>query len=70
MAKRGRPKKVAKWQRWSRQEVAQLRRIFRNISNDEVAKQLGRSVTSVQNKAFQLGLRKSRKYMKSIGLAK
>lgn len=39
------------------------------MSTEDVAEELGRSVTSVQAKAFTLGLRKTRKYLKSIGKA-
>ena len=54
---------------WANDEIKHLKRIFRNMSTEDAAKELGRSVTSVQAKAFTLGLRKTRKYLKSIGKA-
>ena len=54
---------------WTSDEIKHLRRIFRNMSTEDVAEELGRSVTSVQAKAFTLGLRKTRKYLKYIGKA-
>ncbi len=55
--------------RWSKDEVKLLKKIFRNRSNREVAEQLGRSISSVRAKASALGLRKTKKYLKSIGRA-
>jgi len=56
--------------RWSTEEVAILKRMFRNNSTQDVANELNRKIESVQNKASYMGLQKTRKYMKSIGLAK
>ena len=55
--------------RWSKEEVRALKKIFRNRSTAEVAKELGRSAASVQAKASGLGLRKTKKYLKSSGRA-
>ena len=55
--------------RWSKDEVKLLKKTFRSMSNREVAEQLGRSVASVSAKASALGLRKTKKYLKSIGRA-
>ena len=55
---------------WSKEEIALLKKMFKNVSNREVADKLNRKEASVQYKAWQLGLKKSRKYLKSIGLAK
>ena len=55
--------------RWSKDEVKLLKKIFRDTSNREVAEQLGRSISSVSAKASALGLRKTKKYLKSIGRA-
>ena len=54
---------------WSRDEVKLLKKVFRNRSTREVAEQLGRSISSVSAKASALGLRKTKKYLKSIGRA-
>jgi len=40
------------------------------MSTDAVAKKLRRTVSSVQNKARALGLKKTKKYLNSIGKAK
>ena len=55
---------------WSKDEVKVLKRSFRNTSTREVAAELGRSVGNVQAKAAALGLRKTKKYLKSIGRAR
>ena len=55
---------------WSKQEVQTLKKLFRSTSTAAVAKKLGRNVVSVQSKASALGLKKTKKYLKSIGLAK
>ena len=56
--------------RWSKDEVAVLKKMFANTSTQNVAAKLNRELASVQAKAWQLGLKKTRKYLKSIGLAK
>ena len=55
---------------WSKDEVKLLKQMFRSTSTAEVAKKLGRKVPSVQAKATKLGLKKTKKYLKSIGRAK
>lgn len=55
--------------RWSEQEIKRLKRIFRNMSNADVAGELERTVGSVTAEAYPLGLRKTKKYLKSIGRA-
>ena len=55
---------------WSKDEVKRLKKMFRNTSTKEVAEKLGRAEKSVQAKATKLGLKKTRKYLKSIGKAK
>ena len=54
---------------WSKDEVKLLKKMFRNTSTKEVAQELGRSAASVQSKATALGLKKTKKYLKSIGRA-
>jgi hypothetical protein len=53
--------------RWISAEVEKLREIYPDYDNLTVARELGRSVTSVANKAFQLGLHKSAALLASIG---
>lgn len=51
---------------WKPKEIATLRRIYKNNSTSDVAMQMGRSYDSVKNKAFELGLRKTRKFLKEM----
>ena len=55
---------------YSTNEVKILKKIYGNKSTKEVAAKLGRKVKSVEGKASQLGLKKTKKYLKSIGHAK
>ena len=55
---------------WSKEEVKQLKQMFRSASTKEVAEKLGRAERSVEAKASTLGLKKTKKYLKSIGRAK
>ncbi len=54
---------------FSKNEVKILKKIFRSTSTKEVAAELNRKTKSVGNKATQLGLKKTKKYLKSVGLA-
>jgi hypothetical protein len=54
---------------WSKDEVKQLKKLFPNRTTKEVADQLGRSLRSVMGKADKMGLKKSKKYLKSLGRA-
>jgi FixJ family two-component response regulator len=51
---------------WTPQEIKTLRKIYRDTPTKEVAKKLGRSVSSIQGKAGDLGLRKTAAYMKKM----
>lgn len=53
--------------RWTSAEVEQLRNLYPDQDNLTVARALGRSVTSVANKAYQLGIRKTAALLTSIG---
>lgn len=53
--------------RWTAAEVAQLRAIYPDLPNLEVARQLGRTVTSVANKANLLGLKKGPRLLADLG---
>jgi len=53
--------------RWSADEVRLLKKTYRNRSTKEVAAELNRSARSVSAKAFALSLRKTKKYLKSMG---
>lgn len=53
--------------RWTSEEIDRLRELYPNHDNLAVARDLDRSVTSVANKAFQLGLKKSATLLTAIG---
>lgn len=53
--------------RWTSDEVARLRELYPRLDNLAVARELDRTVTSVANKANQLGLRKSPELLADIG---
>jgi hypothetical protein len=53
--------------RWTAEQVEQLRRLYADRDNLAVARALGRTVTSVANKANLLGLRKSPLLLTDIG---
>ena len=71
MAKR---KKVAKRKKaakglWSPSEIKLLRKLFSNTPTADIAKELGRPTDAVKKKASRMGLRKTKRYLKSIGRA-
>lgn len=53
--------------RWQAEEIEKLRELYAELDNLEVARRLGRTVTSVANKANQLGLKKSPRLLADIG---
>jgi hypothetical protein len=53
--------------RWTEEETLRLRQLYADRENIDVARALGRTVTSVANKANQLGLRKSTRLLADIG---
>jgi hypothetical protein len=52
---------------WTRGDVKQLKELFSDRPTAQVAAQLGRPTEAVKKKASRMGLRKSRRYMKSLG---
>jgi hypothetical protein len=52
--------------RWSSEEIRHLRKLYRNMRTADVAKKMGRTIASVQQKAFVLGLNKTRKHLRSM----
>ncbi len=52
---------------WSADETGLLKRLFPNNRTAELAAQLGRPTDAVKKKAARMGLRKSKKHMKSLG---
>jgi hypothetical protein len=61
------PETQRRMPRWSASEVERLRALYPTLENLEVARQLGRTVTSVANKAHQLQLKKSTVLLAQIG---
>ena len=55
---------------WSKNEIKILKKMFCNIATKELAKKLNRKSKSVEAKASQLGLKKTGKYLKKMGLSK
>ena len=54
---------------WSKSEVGLLKKLFPNNPTTKVATRLGRSTDTVKKKASRMGLKKSKKYLKSLGRA-
>lgn len=52
---------------WSKEEVRLLKKLFPNKSTKDMANELTRGVKSVQMKASKLGLKKTKKHLKSLG---
>ncbi len=52
---------------WSKSEVSLLRKLFPNNPTANVAARLGRSTDTVKKKASRMGLKKTKKYLKSLG---
>ncbi len=53
--------------RWTDEDERQLRSLYPDHENLDIARELGRSVASVANKASQLGLKKSRRVLREMG---
>lgn len=68
---KARPRRSAqvRMPRWSDGEIAQLRTLYPTMQNLDIARVIGRSVTSVANKAHQLGLKKCSETRQRIGAA-
>ena len=52
---------------WSKSEIALLKKQFPNNPTAKIAEKLGRSLDTVKKKASRMGLKKSKKYLKSLG---
>ena len=52
---------------WSKDEINSLKKLYPRTSTRQIADQLGRSVKSVQMKASKMRLKKTKKYLKSLG---
>jgi hypothetical protein len=69
MAKKTKSKKVKKTVKgtWSPNDLKMLKKRFPNNATAEVAASLGRPTDAVKKKASRMGLRKSKRYLKSLG---
>jgi len=75
MAKRkksAKKRKVAKKKRaakglWTKAEISLLKKLFPNTPTAMIARKVGRATDAVKKKAARMGLRKSKKYMKTLG---
>lgn len=61
---------VERWSRWTREEIRDLKKWFPNMSCENCARDLGRPVTAVKKMASRLGLRKSKRYLRALMLAR
>jgi len=68
MAKKKKKKKLIKGL-WSKSELALLKKLFPNNPTAQIAANLGRPNDAVKKKASRMGLRKSKKYLKTLGRA-
>jgi hypothetical protein len=70
MAKKKKSKKSKKAKGlWTTKDINLLRKMFANNPTATIAAKLGRPTEAVKKKASRMGLRKSKKYMKSLGRA-
>jgi hypothetical protein len=72
LGKRGKMRKASKASsrkrpRWTRDEVSILKRLYRTQSNAEIARVLGRTVSSIVFKGYRLGLSKGIRRLKLMG---
>jgi len=52
---------------WTAADIAKLKKLFGNNPTAMVAKKLGRGTDAVKKKASRMGLKKTKRYLKSIG---
>ena len=69
MAKKKTAKKKTPRGLWSTKDLNLLKKMFPNNPTAALAKKLGRKVDAVKKKASRMGLKKTKKYLKSIGRA-
>ncbi len=55
--------------RWSVKEIELLKKLYPHRNSQEVADKIGRSVGMVRARACKLGLKKSKKFLKTLGRA-
>ncbi len=69
MAKKKKKKKKLKKGLWSRGELTLLKKLFPNNPTAQIAAKLGRPNEAVKKKASRMGLRQSKRYLKTLGRA-
>ena len=69
MAKKKKEKKKLIKGLWSKSELTLLKKLFPNHPTAEIAAKLGRPTDAVKKKASRMRLRKSKKYLKTLGRA-
>ena len=52
---------------WTKDDLKLLKKLFTSSPTADVAAKLGRPTEAVKKKASRMGLRKSKKYMKTLG---
>ena len=69
MAKKKKEKKKLIRGLWSKSELALLKKLFPKNPTAQIAASLGRPNDAVKKKASRMGLRKSKRYLKTLGRA-
>ena len=70
MAKRKKTRKKRKApKQWSTRDVNLLKKLFPSNPTSKIAKKLKRKTDAVKKKASRMGLKKAKRYLKSIGKA-
>ncbi len=69
MAKKKKKKKKLIKGLWSRGELSLLKKLFPKNPTAEIAAKLGRPNDAVKKKASRMRLRKSKRYLKTLGRA-
>ncbi len=69
MAKRKKKKKKLKKGLWSKSELTLLKKLFPSNPTAQISANLGRPNDAVKKKASRMGLRKSKRYLKTLGRA-
>jgi len=54
---------------WTKADLATLKKLFPSNPTAAIAAKLGRPTDAVKKKASRMGLRKSKKYLKTLGRA-
>jgi len=67
--KKKKAKKKLKKGLWSKGELDLLKKLFSNNPTAKISARLGRPNDAVKKKASRMGLRKSKRYLKSLGRA-